>query len=303
MGRDRAGLVFHLVHGSMVDGWGIRTTIFLKGCPLRCIWCCNPEGQSFAPELRIQYSRCDGCGRCVSACSKGAVSIQEGKIRVDRQRCDGCGACLDACWRDALGQYGTWYTAQEIFPEILKDAAYYDASGGGVTIGGGEATCYPEFCLDLMELCREERIPVAVDSCGYVTTDLGRQVLLEADLVLFDVKGLDPARHKANTGVSNEVILENLRLLDRHHRPVIVRVPMIPNYNAEREELVRTAEFLRGLGCIRRVDLLPYHTFGTTKYQSLDMEYRAESRLIPEETQAETVKLFQSYGLNTQLGG
>ena len=150
---SRREWIFNLVRGSFVDGWGIRTTIFLKGCPLRCKWCCNPEGQRFAPELRLFHDRCSRCGACLERCARGALTLTETGIRCDRRRCDGCGACLEACPEGALELFGRPMTAQEVFALVRRDRDYYLASGGGLTIGGGEASQFPEFCLELMELC------------------------------------------------------------------------------------------------------------------------------------------------------
>jgi len=296
-------LVFNIVHSSFVDGWGIRTTIFLKGCPLRCLWCCNPEGQKRTPELKVAAADCNGCGNCVSACELGALRIVNEKVSVDRSKCTGCGACCDICDLEALGIFGQWYTPKEIFEEIKKDIAYYQNSGGGVTIGGGEATLYPEFCLELIRLCHEENIKVAVDTCGYVTDPMGMEVLRQADLLLFDIKGLYNENHKRNTGVSNDVILANLRALDAAGTEFIVRMPLIPGHNDSKEELQAAAELLQSLHGLKRLDLLPYHTYGKSKYEELDMDYPLDCDLIPENRQEEILAYFRSFGLPAQVGG
>lgn len=299
--RNATGLIFNVVHSSFVDGYGIRTTIFLKGCPLRCKWCCNPEGQSFRPQLRYISSHCSGCGRCVDPCPAGAVTVAEGKAVIDWTRCDSCGKCVEVCWFDALSLWGKEYTPQEMFEVVRRDAPYYAASGGGLTIGGGEATCYPDFCLSLMELCHGEGIPVAIDSCGYVTTPLGREVLLRADLVLLDIKGVDEERHRENTGVSNQVIWDNLRMLEEARQHVIIRIPVIPGYNdSELEEMARRLAPFR---CIERLDLICYHEFGAVKYGEMGMTYPMDAQPIPPQRQQEILALFRSYGFQAQLGG
>ena len=297
------GLIFNIVRSSFVDGWGIRTTIFLKGCPLRCVWCCNPEGQSLAPQLRVTYSDCDGCGDCVSACKRGALAVTGGRVKVDRTLCDGCGGCRESCLSDALGIYGQWDTAREMFGIVRKDETFYRSSGGGVTIGGGEATLYPEFCLGLIELCHEAGIHVAVDTCGQVGSELGMEVLRRADLLLYDVKGLDDVKHRRFTGVSNTGILENLRTLSSEGVPVIVRLPVIPGYNDSDEELAAAREFLAELPSLKRLDILPVHQYGKSKYEELDMEYGLRCEKIPDERQKKILELFKSAGLNAQLGG
>ena len=295
------GLIFNIVHSSFVDGWGIRTTIFLKGCPLRCIWCCNPEGQSLKPELKITYANCDGCGACISACPQNALSINNEKIHVDRSLCTGCGKCCDGCFTDALGIFGTWYTAEQMFEIVKKDKPFYLQSGGGLTIGGGEATLYPEFCLGLIQLCHGDGIEVAIDTCGYVIGEKRFSVLEQADLILFDIKGLNDAAHIANTGVSNRVIYGNLRRLDALGKSVIIRYPMIPGYNLDEAEAI--ADYLTQFSCIERVDLIGYHRFGATKYDQIGMTYTVEGESMPAQQRQEILELFQAKGHNAQLGG
>ncbi|MGI5971653.1 MAG: glycyl-radical enzyme activating protein [Oscillospiraceae bacterium] len=300
---EARGLIFNIVHGSFVDGHGIRTTIFLKGCPLRCVWCCNPEGQKFNPQLKLTASHCNGCGRCVDACPQNAISIIDNCVSVDRSLCDNCGKCVEKCWFDALGMFGQWYTAAEMFEIVRKDKPFYDSSGGGLTIGGGEATWYPEFCLGLIELCHNAGISVAIDTCGYVDTELGLEVLKKADLLLFDIKSLDDEIHKRNTGVSNGLILRNLKMLSDMGKSIIIRIPVIPGYNDSETGLREIADLLRGLKSIERVDLIAFHEFGKVKYDQLGMEYKVVASPIPDKRQQELKELFESYGLKTQLGG
>ncbi len=297
------GLIFNIVQGSFVDGYGIRTTIFLKGCPLRCIWCCNPEGQSFKSELAVTYSKCSGCGACLERCDSGALTLSDGELQVDRRRCDGCGDCAKACHFNALSLFGTWYTAEEMFKLIERDKPFFDASGGGVTIGGGEATCWPDFVLELIEQCKTAGIHTAIDTCGYVTNEKGIACLEAADLLLFDIKGLDAVRHKENTGKSNEVILNMLRRMNEIKKPVIVRIPYIPGYNDEPEMVELEAKLLASLSCVERVDIIPKHEFGKIKYEQIGKKYALNAADVPEEKQQELLNLFSSYGLNVQIGG
>ena len=298
--------VFNLVNGSFVDGYGIRTTIFLKGCPLRCRWCCNPEGQTFTPQLRYLEAHCrPGCANCVAACPRQVLSRQGEKLVIDRAACTDCGACADACWYDALSLYGDWRTPGELMPRILREKPYMEHSGGGLTIGGGEATCWPAFCLELIRLCHEAGISVAVDSCGYMLHPESLRVLEAADLVLFDLKGMDSARHRENTGVPNEPILDTFSHLTRIGKPVIVRLPLVPGLNDSPAELEALGALLARSPNVERVDLMPYHEYGCSKYGELGLPYPLLGRVAPypQERRDELLAFFQSYGLNVQDGG
>ncbi|MCR4443004.1 MAG: glycyl-radical enzyme activating protein [Peptococcaceae bacterium] len=301
------GLIFHIIHGSFVDGYGIRTTLFLKGCPLRCVWCCNPEGQAFYPELKVTAAKCNGCGKCVSVCPVGAIRLLEEKdkpaINVDRKLCANCGQCIEICFAGALEWFGKYYTVEEIFENVKKDQHFYRSSEGGVTIGGGEATWQPEFTLELIKKCKENYIHTAIDTCGYVTSPEGVKCLEEADLLLFDIKDMDPDRHIKNTGRSNEPILKNLKRLNDMGKPIIIRVPVVPGYNDFEENLKATAKFLAGLKSVERVDIIPVHEFGKVKYEQLGKEYRLKTKPLDAERQDEIKAMFEHCGLNTQIGG
>lgn len=299
----KRGLVFNIVHGSFVDGYGIRTTVFLKGCPLRCIWCCNPEGQSIKPEVDYRKEKCTGCGICLNACLQKALSVSDGKLQIDRKLCTGCGICTEYCYKDALDMFGKWYTTEELLDIVRRDVSFYQSSGGGVTVGGGEATMQGEFLLEFLRLCRQEHIHTALDTCGQVSDPVGLECLKEADLLLFDIKGLDPERHRQYTGCDNRKIQENLQMLSQMHKPMIVRLPVIPSYTDNDELLVQEAALLASLNSVERVDILPVHEYGRVKYDRLDMPYRLKADPIPAERQEWIRELFASHGLKTQIGG
>ena len=304
MDDQNKAIIFNKVKGSFVDGPGIRTTIFLKGCPLKCIWCCNPEGQSFAPELKVSYDKCDGCGRCVDLCPNGALSVSDGKVQVDRNRCHVCGKCADFCFTGALEPFGSYYTVQEMFDFLIKDIEFYQSSGGGVTIGGGEATWHPDFVLPLVRKLQKAGIHVAVDTCGYVSDEQGVQVLREADLILFDIKGIDDNDHLKNTGVNNDLIWRNLTMLGRMGKPIIIRLPVIPGYTDDMDTLRQTAELLKGISSIVRIDVLPVHEFGKYKYEQIGMDCGIEDGLaISDAGQAKLKSFFEDYGFTVQIGG
>ena len=303
MSKENSCIIFNLVHGSFVDGPGIRTTVFLKGCPLRCQWCCNPEGQRFEEELCLTDSRCNGCMGCVSVCPQNALSVQEGKILLDRNICDGCGCCAEACTTGAIEIFGKRQTAEEVFQELIKDEAFYRDSGGGVTIGGGEATCHPQFVRELMKLCHDRGISVAIDTCGYTVSDEGFAVLMEADLLLYDIKGIHSKRHLENTGVDNERILENLCRLDEAGKRFIVRIPVIPGCNADRESLEEMASFLAERKHLVRVDLIFYHEYGKVKYEQLGRLYPMTAEPFSKDECNAIGRVFSEKGLPVQFGG
>lgn len=304
-GRQMRGLIFHIIHGSFVDGYGLRTTVFLKGCPLRCLWCCNVEGQLTEREIKVTSSLCDGCGRCIPTCSTNALALgPDGVVHVERSLCTNCGKCIDACFTGALDWFGWYLTVDELFDIVKRDEQYYRASGGGVTVGGGEPTFQPLFTYEFLKKCREHYIHSAVDTCGYTLTEAGLRVLEEADLLLFDLKGLDPVEHLKSTGVSNGPILANLKRLAAMGKPIIVRVPLIPGYTDSQQNVTATAELLSGLGSVERVDLIAYHAYGTVKYAQLGREYALrETQYLSNDRLLEIQNVFEGYGLMTNLGG
>ena len=298
--------VFNLVNGSFVDGPGIRTTIFLKGCRLRCKWCCNPEGQSFQPEIRFLAAHCrPGCSDCVSACPEGAIRLETGTLKIDRTKCIGCGRCETACFEDALRLFGKWYTPEDLMGRIRREKPYLIRSGGGVTIGGGEATCWSAFCRELIRLCHAEGIHTAIDSCGYPCTEETLAALDAADLVLFDLKGLNSARHQENTGAGNEEILRTFEHLRATNKPVIVRAPLVPGYNDSPEELAALGLLLRESPNVERVDLMPYHEYGVSKYEEIGLAYPLTGKVEPysQDQVRQLLDFFRTYHPNVQIGG
>lgn len=304
--QNKSGLIFHIIKGSFVDGYGIRTTIFLKGCPLRCVWCCNPEGQENYPEIKLTPIQCNGCGKCVQVCPTDAIHQHmpgNGEIEIDRTLCTNCGNCIDVCNTEALDYFGKYVSVDELFDIIKKDEQFYRASGGGVTIGGGEPTFQPVFTYEFLRKCKENYIHTAVDTCGYTLTNEGFKVLEEADLLLFDLKGMDPKEHLKNTGVSNEPILRNLKRLDAMGKAIIIRVPVIPGYTDSAQNIKETTEFLSKLKSVERVDLLAYHEYGAVKYGQLGRVFELDVQPPDEGYLNDIRETFKRYGLKVQLGG
>jgi len=290
----------------MVDGWGIRTTVFLKGCPLRCLWCCNPEGQKNIIELKYTREDCDGCGDCVRVCPRGAIELETDsteKAVIDRSLCDNCLICADSCFKGALAPFARFYTVDELFGEIAKDQSYF-GEDGGVTIGGGEATAHPEFTHALIEKCQKSYIHTAIDTCGYIESETGLKCLEEADLVLYDIKGMAPETHKTGTGVSNDLILRNLKFRDSLEKDIIIRLPLIPGYTDSIENLKLESELFSGLSSVKRIDIIPFHKYAGNKYSQLGWSLPpifGES--LSQEREREALELFLSAGLPAQIGG
>jgi len=298
--------VFNIVHGSTVDGWGVRTTVFLKGCPLRCLWCCNPEGQKKYVEVKYTAEDCNGCGNCVPVCQKNAIRIKAGPLPIaviDRHLCDNCMACVDVCYAGALAPFAKVYTVDELFREVERDQGYF-GEDGGVTIGGGEATLSPEFTYEFILKCKKAYIHTALDTCGYIDTELGMKCLKEADLVLFDIKGLEFETHKMGTGVDNSMILKNLKYRDDLEKEIIIRLPMIPGYTDSEENLKQEAELIGGLKSVTRIDIIPFHKYSESKYRQLGwpLPY-VFGEEFPQKREQEVLDVFLNAGLPAQIGG
>lgn len=301
-----SGLIFNIQRYSLHDGPGIRTTVFLKGCPLRCLWCHNPEGMGPGPEILCNPSRCLACGRCREECpARGAGPLgQEGRSESEFQRCTCCGACAQTCPAEARRFVGRRMTAAEVLAEILRDRVFHEDSGGGVTFSGGEPLMQPQFLMALLEACRNCEIHAAIDTSGYVRQEDLLAAARLANLVLYDLKILDDERHRQYTGVSNRLILENLRALGQMHRNIWVRMPLVPGVNdapRDLEEVVRLAALIPG---VRQVNLLPYHATGAAKFARLGKTYPGGD-LVPTtaELVEQTAARLQDLGVPVISGG
>ncbi|MBN1848636.1 MAG: glycyl-radical enzyme activating protein [Deltaproteobacteria bacterium] len=299
MSTERYGFVFNIQHFSIHDGPGIRTVIFLKGCPLRCLWCCNPESQNFQPNLGLRLSHCNGCGECIPACTKKALSLEDktGTLEIDRSLCDGCGECIDVCPREALTIYGQKMTAEEVVEEISKDAPFYKRSGGGMTISGGEPLMQPGFTLSILRSCKEKGIHTAMETSGYGDPRSLSDIMNNVDLFLFDLKVMDGQKHMALTGKNNSRIMENARLISEAGCNVQPRMPLIPTINADLNNITSTAEFLHSVGW-SAIELMPYHQFGKSKYEALGKTYILTEILSPKQEDLDHIcTLFKDRGI------
>ncbi len=297
------GCIFNIERFATRDGPGIRTTVFLKGCPLRCLWCSNPESISPFPQMMYFENLCQQCGRCAQACDYGATAVTpEGRIKLDRSLCTNCGKCVGVCPARAREMTGKLVTVEEVLDEVRQDSLFYQNSGGGVTASGGEPTQQPEFVRELFRQCQDHVIHTCLDTCGFTRPEILQSVLDVTDLVLYDVKHMDPDRHKELTGVDNSIILDNLRMMAAQSRPVVVRVPLIPGINDTRENLSALAALMKDIG-LRRIDILPYHAYGLSKYDRLGLEYKLADLKPHEESEVEEKKaLIESFGLEVGVG-
>ncbi len=270
-----AGMVFDVQRYSLHDGPGLRTLVFLKGCPLRCAWCSNPESQDPKPQLLYDGDACTLCLACVPSCPTGALTTAgEGSLSWDLTRCVSCGACVRACPHGARTLSGTVVTVQELLALLVRDAPFYRQSGGGVTLGGGEPTYQAEFARAVLEACSANGLDTAIETCGQAETREFLSVAELADHVFFDIKHMDRRRHIELTGLPNELILDNLRALMHRHGDVTVRYPLVPGWNDDDEGMRALARYLSGLPRVPRVEFIPYHRFGEHKYRLLGRAYR-----------------------------
>lgn len=288
--------IFEIKRFAVHDGDGIRTTVFFKGCPLKCLWCHNPEGVSSNSELAYLEHKCINCGECISACKYDAHKIVDGKHYFDRSKCTLCGSCVEACLGEALVFYGKEVTVETLIDELLKDKAYYDNSGGGVTLSGGECLLYADFCAELLKRLKSLGVNTAVDTCGYYDKSILDKVINYTDEFLFDVKAIDEVTHIKCTGKSNNTILENLLYIDSKGVKIEVRIPFVPEYNDG--EIEKIGLVLSRLKNLTGVKVLAYHNYAGSKYQSLDMVNTLPSRL-PTSDQLENAKnILRKFNLN-----
>ena len=276
------GVTFNVQRFSTEDGPGIRTTVFMKGCPLRCRWCHNPEGLSPQPQLVWYDARCMGARRCLAACTAEALELTPAGMRIDRDRCSPCDLCAAVCPTGALEVIGRRWTPQELFSEVAKDAAFYETSGGGVTVSGGEPAMQPDFLGVFLGLCHEAGIATALDTCGYAEWRVYERLLPHLDLVLYDLKVIDPKRHRQATGVYPDRILANAAAIAERGVPMWVRTPIVPGYSDDEENIRGLAAFIRDrLPTVQRWDLLAYTNLGRPKYRQLDLPYPLVETELP----------------------
>ena len=291
------GELFNIQRFSTGDGPGIRTTFFFKGCPLRCKWCHNPESQSVARQISYYHQKCIMCGTCVKACPNKLLSLTEGGVTLNRNQCIGCGQCAKVCPVNAIECFGNSYTIDELLNIARRDRHYYKENGG-VTLSGGEPMLQWNFVMELLRELKREGIHTALDTSGYTDTFAFTQVLPYVDMLLYDIKHMDPIKHREGTGVDNQKILDHFRLAQDKKKQTLVRVPVIPGYNDTEENWTALAELLHSYPNTQ-IELLGYHAYGQPKYEALGMVYKLADLKAPSDKEMAIHKAFlRNYGVN-----
>ncbi|MDR2821242.1 MAG: glycyl-radical enzyme activating protein [Desulfovibrio sp.] len=293
------GMIYNIQRMSTADGPGLRTTVFLKGCPLRCLWCSNPESQSPQAQLMVFEDLCVGCGQCAQSCPSGAVIERDHKFNRDMKLCTNCGACVPGCPAKARSISGEIMTTEQVMKIARKDALFYQNSDGGVTFGGGEPTLGGNFLLEMLSTCRNEAFHTCIDTCGFCPEEMFRQVTELTDMFLFDLKHMDPGTHKSLTGQDNALIHANLCQAFRSKADVRIRMPLMPEINDSEKNLVAMAELLGEFG-VHDIDVLPSHAFGRNKYAALQLPFPQTRAYAPEELEA-TLERFRNVGITPHI--
>lgn len=286
------------------NGPGLRTVILFKGCPLRCLWCSTPESQKTPIEIAIYPKNCTECGQCLPVCDLKAIRLTEGTVVIDRATCNSCGECAEVCHAEAIMRLGRKMTVEELVAHAKKDMVFYKHSGGGVTLSGGEPLLDPDFTEKLLRALKKEAITVGIDTCGHVPWTNIASVLPYVDFFLWDIKHMNPQKHLKFTGVTNELILSNVRAVSQRGIPLYIRVPLIPGYNDSENNIRLTCEIALELSSVVELHLLPLHHLGQARYLSLNRQYPiSDLSLIPDDTLDRMKQLVESYGLKCHVGG
>lgn len=297
------GVVFNIQKYSLHDGPGIRTTVFLKGCPLCCAWCHNPESMRAQPEIVAVPSRCIACGECREACPLAEAVPGDGPLPERVANCLHCAACVEACPTEARSRVGREWSVEEVLQEVLADRVFYEQSGGGVTVSGGEPLAQPAFLIALLRASRQQGLHTVLDTTGLGRTEHLLAAAALSDIVLYDVKAFDADVHRRLTGATNQTILHNLDALSRAHTGIWIRLPVVPGFNDDLDDLKRLAEFVAGLRGIQQVSLLPFHRTGLHKWQRLGLSHSLEGVAPPTSERLETIRnLFTRHDLAVRLG-
>lgn len=295
--------IFNIQKFSVHDGPGIRTTVFFKGCPLKCMWCHNPESQNINTQILYDKDKCVLCGTCEKICPKRAIKIENNILTTDEDKCDCCGQCVIYCIQGARQIAGKEYTVDEVLKEVLKDRVFYEKSKGGVTLSGGEPLINIDFVEELLQKLKVNKIHTAVDTCGAVSFEHLKRAAEYTDVFLYDIKLMDDEKHMEFTGMSNKLILENLKKLSEIHKNINIRMPIIEGVNGDEEHIIKTIRFIEGLN-ISKVNLLPYHDIAKHKYKKLGKVYEDDRMSKPSDEKVQKFKeMFENKGYKAKIGG
>ena len=308
---DTKALLFEIQKMSTEDGPGIRTTVFFKQCPLTCIWCHNPESILKKPQLQWFKHKCIGCEICVKTCENGVLSLEKDGLHIDREKCQSCGNCAKECPSTALVMMGKWWDLEDLFYEINKDKIYYTKSKGGITVSGGEPTLQSDFLVNFLKMCKDNDVSTALDTCGIASQNIYEKLLPHIDLVLLDIKEIDPKKHESWTGISNEKILENAIWLSgklkENDKKMWIRTPIIPNYTATEENIKGIGEFIveKLHNDPERWDLLAFNNLCSAKYERLGLDWILKDEpLLTQEKMENLHEIAKSTGVqNVQWSG
>ena len=301
---ETKGLVFDIKKYAIHDGPGIRTTVFFKGCPLKCLWCHNPESWKAQVELGFRRGRCLGCGQCAEACPDEAISLVENRPVTDAEKCTLCGRCVDVCLSGARQIIGREMAVSEVMAEVERDVIFYDQSGGGITFSGGEPLMQPEFLLALLNQCRALNIHTAVDTSCYAEPEITESVAKRADLFLCDLKHMDNEIHERFTGIGNNLILENIRRISQAGKKIVIRIPIIPGFNDDPANIEATGNFAASLQGVGRIDILPFNRGGAEKSARLTGEIKSMQIETPDEEQISSIaESLSKYVFEVNIGG
>lgn len=306
----KKGIVFDISHYMIEDGPGIRTNVFLKGCFLKCKWCSNAYGLYPNQQLAFVRNKCKGCKKCIDKCLNGAITFdnENRKAVTDFNKCNNCFRCIDVCPSKARVEVGKIYTSDQVLREVEKDRLFYRRGEGGVTLSGGEILMQPEFAIEILKKCSDAYINTAIETTAYGKWEYLKQMIDYSDTVFIDCKHMDSEQHKRLTGVGNELIHENIRKAAEYckekNKQMIVRFPLVPNMNDSKENIIATANFVKSLAGNRELNILPYHNYGSNKYQYIGMDYQLEElKPYTKEQLLEIDQLLQSTGVWYGIGG
>lgn len=274
-------MIFNIQKCSIHDGDGLRTLVFFKGCPLQCLWCSNPESQSYEKEIFEIPRKCIKCSACQRICPESAISSAEDDFRIIRESCKKCFKCVDVCYSESKKQVGDEVDIKSLFKEINKDRLFYQMYGGGVTFSGGEPLTFPEHLTEIAEVCKKNGINTSVETCGYGNYEKFKKALPYIDSMFIDIKHMDTNVHKELTGIGNEMILSNIKAISAHGIPITIRTPIVPGYTDSEDNIMAVASFIKDIPNVREYELLAYHNFGNSKYTSLGMRCALEDVIPP----------------------